>query len=455
MTTEGDPASELARALAYYKQECDALGARLLRMQEEQSQYYREARRSQVVAKLVREANQIADRTPEAEQIGYQVLEIVVENTSCDGAAILVEDPIDSRGFKICDMLGMNHHADTSLSLSTVPAFCFTSSREPPNSAAQELMRFLEFPFLLWAYDRTTGYAMVITNHSEANVNRAFEARDRMLIEGALSIYLDVVARKQAHSKVREAMRLAEQANLTKEAFLATLSHELRTPLNAILGLADIMSGKTQRGLSLEDCQSYAAEIGQSGRHLLRLINDILDYSSIGQGKLTLQPEWMRLSQGVGAAVRAAQGVASQRDVALAAGHIDPGIGVFVDTVRFRQIMDNLIGNAIKFTPSGGSVRVELRQPAEGGLHIEVIDTGIGMSPDDIEIALAAFGQVDSALSRRSSGTGLGLPITVGLIEAHGGHLVVQSESGQGSTLRVVLPANRVRLPEATLDPAD
>lgn len=443
-----DSDSDLARALAYYQQECDALGARLLRMQEEQSQFYREARRSQMVAKLVREANQIADTTLEAEQIGYQVLEIVVENTSCDGAAILVEDPIDSRGFKICDMLGMNQHAGTTLTLATVPRFCFTSSHEPTSSAAHELMSFLDFPYLLWAYDRMTGYAMVIANRSEANVNRAFEARDRVLIEGALSIYLDVVARKQAHTKVRDAMRLAEQANLTKEAFLATLSHELRTPLNAILGLADVMSTHAPRNLTLEDCKSYAAEIGQSGRHLLRLINDILDYSSIGRGKLTLQSEWMRLSQGIGAAVRAAQGVAKQREVTLAAGDVDPAIGVFVDTVRFRQVMDNLIGNAIKFTPPGGSVRVETHELADGGLHIDVVDTGIGMSPKEIEIALEAFGQVDNALSRRSSGTGLGLPITVGLIEAHGGRLIVQSEAGHGSTLRIVLPSNRVRLPE-------
>lgn len=437
---------ERDRELAYYMQECNHLGARVLRLQEEQAQAFREARRSRMVARLIRQANHLADGDVEASELGRLILEIIVENSACDRAAFLAEEPLASGRFTIVEAIGLVETPRLPITLPLVPAFHFTTAQSRVEPPAFELTAILKLPYVLWAYDRSTGYALLIGNRSESNVNRAFEAGDRELVDGALSVYLDVVARREATAKVRDAMRLAEQANQSKEAFLATLSHELRTPLNSILGLADIMAAGVQRRLTAGQYSSYAAEIGQSGRHLLRLINDILDYSSIGRGKLVMQPEWLRLAQGVGAAVRAAQGLAHQRDLTLEADEIDRTIGIFVDTVRFRQILDNLIGNAIKFTPPGGAIRVAVAPLDDSGLCIDIIDTGIGMSPADIQVALEAFGQVDNALSRRSSGTGLGLPITVGLIEAHQGRLEIVSAPGNGSTLRIILPPNRVRL---------
>ncbi len=251
-----------------------------------------------------------------------------------------------------------------------------------------------------------------------------------------------MLARKQAEQELRRAMHAAEQADEAKAAFLATLSHELRTPLNAIIGLADIMSSKRSSALAEERSGTYAAEIASSGRHLLRLINDILDYSSIARGHLAIQPEWIRLEHAVGGAIRAAQGMAEERGITLSVSPIDPAFGLLVDSVRFRQILDNLIGNAIKFTPPDGQIAVDIEVGAESSIQISVSDTGIGMRSEDIAIAMEPFRQLDNALTRKIAGTGLGLPITKGLVEAHGGAVMIESEPGRGTTVRIVFPAS-------------
>jgi signal transduction histidine kinase len=337
--------------------------------------------------------------------------------------------------------IGLREKATTPIMLPSVPDFFFTTAQSRIEPPAYELTGILQLPYVLWAYDRMTGQALMIANRSEANVSRAFEAGDQELIEGGLSVYIDVRARKQAEQELRRAMRAAEQADEAKAAFLATLSHELRTPLNAIIGLADILSAKRPSALTPERSVAYATEIAGSGRHLLRLINDILDYSGIARGHLAIQPEWIRLEHAVGAAVRAAHGMAAERGVTLSMSPIDPAFGLLVDSVRFRQILDNLIGNAVKFTPQEGQVIVEIEVEADRSIHILVRDTGIGMRPEEIAIAMEPFRQLENALTRRTAGTGLGLPITKGLVEAHGGALTVTSEPGRGTTVRIMFPA--------------
>ena len=432
----------LERELAYYQRECNDLGARLLRLQEEQSQAFREARRSRTLAKLIREAHRLADTVIGPEDLGDRILEIVVDNSMCDRAALLIEEAPGSRVFRVTHAIGLRERATSPVSMPSVPDFFFTTAQTRIEPPAYELTGILQLPYVLWAYDRTTGHALMIGNRSEANVSRAFEAGDQELIEGGLSVYIDVLARKQAEQELRRAMHAAEQADEAKAAFLATLSHELRTPLNAIIGLADIMAAKRRSAdLTAERSGAYAAEIAGSGRHLLRLINDILDYSGIARGHLAIQPEWVRLEHAVGAAIRAAQGLAGDRNVALSTSPIDPGFGLLVDSVRFRQILDNLIGNAIKFTPQGGRVTVDVEVGADGSIRISVRDTGIGMRPEDIAIAMEPFRQLENALTRKAAGTGLGLPITKGLVEAHGGTLAIESEPGQGTTVRLEFPA--------------
>lgn len=432
---------QLERELAYYQRECNNLGARLLRLQEEQSQAFREARRSRTLAKLIREAHRLADTVIGPEDLGDRILEIVIDNTMCDRAALLVEDAPGSRVFRVTHAIGLREKATSPMTLPSVPEFFFTTAQSRIEPPAYELTGILQLPYVLWGYDRTTGHALMIGNRSEANVSRAFEAGDQELIEGGLSVYIDVLARKQAEQELRRAMHAAEQADEAKAAFLATLSHELRTPLNAIIGLADIMHSKRSPALTAERSGAYAAEIAGSGRHLLRLINDILDYSGIARGHLAIQPEWVRLEHAVGAAIRAAQWMAEERRVTLSTSPIDPAFGLLVDSVRFRQILDNLIGNAIKFTPPDGQVAVDVEVGADGSIQISVRDTGIGMRSEDIAIAMEPFRQLDNALTRKTAGTGLGLPITKGLVEAHGGAVVIESEPGQGTTVRIVFPA--------------
>ncbi|MGK9168542.1 hypothetical protein KXR53_19670 [Inquilinus limosus] len=432
---------QLERELAYYQRECNDLGARLLRLQEEQSQAFREARRSRTLAKLIREAHRLADTVIGPDDLGDQILEIVVDNAMCDRAALLVEETPGSRTFRVTHAIGLREKASSPITLPSVPDFFFTTAQTRIEPPAYELTGILQLPYVLWAYDRMTGHALMIGNRSEANVSRAFEAGDQELIEGGLSVYIDVLARKQAEQELRRAMRAAEQADEAKAAFLATLSHELRTPLNAIIGLADILSSKRPSALTAERSGAYAAEIAGSGRHLLRLINDILDYSGIARGHLAIQPEWIRLEHAVGAAVRAAQGMAEERGVALSMTPIDPAFGLLVDSVRFRQILDNLIGNAIKFTPQGGQVTVEAIA-ADTSVRLLVRDTGIGMRPEDIAVAMEPFRQLENAVTRKAAGTGLGLPITKGLVEAHGGSLAITSEPGRGTTVCVEFPAD-------------
>lgn len=432
---------QLERELAYYQRECNDLGARLLRLQEEQSQAFREARRSRTLAKLIREAHRLADTVISPEDLGDRILEIVVDNAMCDRAALLVEEAPGSRAFRVTHAIGLRERTTAPITLPSVPNFFFTTAQSRIEPPAYELTGILQLPYVLWAYDRTTGQALMIGNRSEANVSRAFEAGDQELIEGGLSVYIDVLARKQAEQELRRAMHAAEQADEAKATFLATLSHELRTPLNAIIGLAEILSSKRPSALTPERSVAYATEIAGSGRHLLRLINDILDYSGIARGHLAIQPEWIRLEHAVGAAVRAAHGMAAGRGVTLSMSPIDPAFGLLVDSLRFRQILDNLIGNAIKFTPREGQVIVDLEIGADGSIHILVRDTGIGMRPEEIAIAMEPFRQLENALTRRTAGTGLGLPITKGLVEAHGGSLTVTSEPGRGTTVRIVFPA--------------
>ncbi|WP_395675193.1 sensor histidine kinase [Inquilinus sp.] len=437
----GASPGQLERELAYYQRECNDLGARLLRLQEEQSQAFREARRSRTLTKLIREAHRLADTVIGPADLGDTILEIVVDNAMCDRAALLVEEAPGSRVFRVTHAIGLREKAPSPIMLPSVPDFFFTTAQTRIEPPAYELTGILQLPYVLWAYDRTTGYALMIGNRSEANVNRAFEAGDQELIEGGLSVYIDVLARKQAEHELRRAMRAAEQADEAKATFLATLSHELRTPLNSIIGLADIMSSKRPSALTVQRSGTYAAEIAGSGRHLLRLINDILDYSGIARGHLAIQPEWIRLEHSVGAAIRAAQGMAEQRGVTLSMSPVDSAVGILVDSLRFRQILDNLIGNAIKFTPQDGKVIIDVEIGADKSIEILVKDTGIGMRPEDIAIAMEPFRQLDNALTRKTAGTGLGLPITKGLVEAHGGSLAIESEPGRGTIVRVMFPA--------------
>jgi signal transduction histidine kinase len=222
------------------------------------------------------------------------------------------------------------------------------------------------------------------------------------------------------------------------------MSHELRTPLNAIIGFAEIIKEQLFGKAGQPQYVEYANDIYDSGELLLSLINDILDMSKIEVGKRALVEATLDVERIVQSVVRL---VASRAK--LSKQHLVINVPKDLAALRgeekaLKQILTNLLTNAIKFTPEGGNVTLAARIDDFGRMCIEIKDTGIGIAPEDIPLALAPFGQIESALSRKHQGTGLGLPLTKALVELHGGVLDLQSQLGSGTTVTAIFPANRV-----------
>jgi signal transduction histidine kinase/PAS domain-containing protein len=248
----------------------------------------------------------------------------------------------------------------------------------------------------------------------------------------------DVTLRKLTESELDRARIAAENGNAAKSQFLATMSHELRTPLNAIIGYSDALKTGAVP-LTESRARDYAGHIHEAGTMLLAIIDDILDLSRIEAGRMRLSVDVCTVADIVAAAMRMTQPAAVGVGVTLAAEG-DPALTVAADSQRLTQVVVNLLTNAVKFTPAGGTV--SMRSFAEGDtVHIVVRDTGIGIQPENLERVMQPFGQVESPYSRRHGGAGLGLPIARSLVELHGGHLVLDSVPGQGTTVEVVLPA--------------
>ena len=255
------------------------------------------------------------------------------------------------------------------------------------------------------------------------------ETEDGMLVSSAIR---DITERKRLEWQMQEAGRL-------KSEFVANMSHELRTPLNAIIGFAELMHDGKVGPVSPEH-HEYLSDILASSKHLLRLVNDILDLARIESGKIQFRPEAVDL-------VRLA---ADMRDLlrVLAAGkrlridvHVDPDVATaVVDPARLKQILYNYLSNAIKFTPENGEVKVRIVPDGPLLFRIEVQDTGIGIRPDDISKLFVEFQQLDTSTAKTHQGTGLGLALTKRLVEAHGGRVTVRSTPGEGSTFSAILP---------------
>jgi signal transduction histidine kinase len=253
----------------------------------------------------------------------------------------------------------------------------------------------------------------------------------------------------QRHSEIQRAQMEAEQSNKSKTQFLAAVSHELRTPLNAIIGFSQIIAEGTFGPNDFERYRGYAQDIQNSGEHLLEIINDILDISKIESGKLVLREEFLDIEPLVDVTLRLVRQRALENQVALAVQVGGPPFRLRGDKRLLRQLLLNLVANAVKFTPPGGKVTVSAHRESNGGLSVVVEDTGIGIASEDIPKAMMPFGQVDSRLGRKYEGTGLGLPLAKAMAEAHGGTLKLDSQLGVGTTVTVQLPAERlIELPE-------
>ncbi len=260
-----------------------------------------------------------------------------------------------------------------------------------------------------------------------------------------LEVFHDITVRKRAEEALESARNAAEIANRAKSEFLSAMSHELRTPLNAIIGFSEIMIEQLLGPLENPQYLSYAADINQSGRHLLQLINDVLDVARIEVGTVTLHEEEMDVAATLKAAIALVRDRAERDALTLNVGPAENLPLLWADPRRVKQVLVNLLGNAVKFTPSGGRVTLSARMRDSGALELAVADTGIGIAAEDIPKVMTPFGQADSGMARRYGGSGLGLPLSRQFMELHGGSLSLESTPGQGTTVRLTFPKSRLR----------
>jgi len=242
-------------------------------------------------------------------------------------------------------------------------------------------------------------------------------------------------------SRNQIAKEVAETANRVKSEFLATMRHELRTPLNAIIGFSEVIKSEAF-GPGLPRYRDYAGDIHNAGAHLLSVINDILDFTKAEAGKLELRVEQVDLAEVLEEAAGLLRQLAADRGLKF---HVEtcPLPPVQLDRLRVKQVILNLLSNALKFTDTGGTVWLEARHNASGSVVIRVRDTGIGIPAEMISLVFEPFRQIDSALARKYEGTGLGLSLVKTIVELHGGEVSIESKLAQGTVVTIVFPGAR------------
>jgi signal transduction histidine kinase len=251
------------------------------------------------------------------------------------------------------------------------------------------------------------------------------------------------IERKRSELQLTEAKEDAEAANLAKTTFLAHMSHELRTPLNAIIGFSDIIAGGMLGPDSWDVAREYARYINASGRHLLKLVNDILDLSKSLAGQWDLHDELVDMSVLLRGCIDLVTVQAAQKTIAIVLTASDDIPVLKADETRLKQAVLNLLSNAVKFSRNDGRIEIVLRRAAGGDLEVAVRDQGVGMRPEEIPIALEPFRQLKN-MQAGQEGTGLGLPLAKMIIEKHGGTLELDSAAGAGTTATVTLPGWRL-----------
>jgi len=284
------------------------------------------------------------------------------------------------------------------------------------------------------------GMVAAITDHHLAS--RAVQEAERLRAHVA-ELQATKHELQATADNLTKALDAAAAASQAKSQFLATMSHELRTPLNAIIGFSELLKGELFGPIGDARYKGYVNDVHRSGKHLLALVNDVLDFSKIDAGHLTLQEDQIDIREALATSLRMVEGQADANGVTIEQEIAHELPILRADERRIRQILLNLLSNAVKFTPRGGMVRL-IAFVDEREFVVQVADTGIGMAKEDIPRALERFGQLDSDLNRKYEGTGLGLPLTKKLAELHGGRLEIESELCVGTKVTVAFPAERL-----------
>jgi signal transduction histidine kinase len=256
------------------------------------------------------------------------------------------------------------------------------------------------------------------------------------------------LALQETAANLTNALAQASAANDAKSAFLAAMSHELRTPLNAVIGFSDLILTEPFGALGNARYKAYLSDIRNSGSHLLDIINDVLDLSRLDAGQENLSEEEIDIDNLMESALRMVRPQADSSRLRVSVKMEADLPCVLVDARRIRQVLLNVLSNAVKFTPENGDVHINV-DAANSGLRIRIADTGIGIAREDMRRVFERFGQVDSSLARKYEGTGLGLPLARQLTELHGGTLTLESELGVGTTVTIVLPLFRLVAPKS------
>lgn len=296
-----------------------------------------------------------------------------------------------------------------------------------------------------WIKDRLADLDKPLVNLEYKTIaNRWFWIRLQKLADGStIGFHTEITKTKEREEELNQARIIAESANRAKSEFLANVSHELRTPLNAILGFAQVFEQRPE-SMTPEKLVKFGGVIIDSGKHLRDLINDILNLSAIEAGKSVLSEEKVGLAQIAEDSIRLVNHRAEEKNIALVKSKENNAPVVNVDAVKIKQVLVNILTNAIKFTETGGQIAFSSDRDEDGRVVIRISDTGIGMKAEEIEMAMEMFGRVKQKSSKEKEGSGLGLPLAKGLIETHGGAIEIESEPGVGTTVTITLPANRV-----------
>ncbi|MGN6549635.1 MAG: ATP-binding protein, partial [Pararhizobium sp.] len=261
---------------------------------------------------------------------------------------------------------------------------------------------------------------------------------------GYCAVMRDITQWKRTEEDLRAAKRAAEEASSHKSEFLARVSHEIRTPLNAIVGFSEMMAEQRFGPLGSPRYLEYAHDIGRSGKHVLDIVNDLLDISKIEAGAMEIDFAAVALNDAVAEAVSLLQPQANSQRVIIRTSFSFSVPDVVADARSIRQIALNLLSNAIRFTPAGGQIVVSTAYEPSGSVVLRIRDTGIGMTHSELEQAMKPFRQVSGATRRRGDGTGLGLPLTKAMVEANRAQFEIRSSPGEGTLIEIVFPSQRV-----------